>query len=347
MAERMDQEKYDPALLGILQNEGQISTFLDVVLGFLYRRTDFFVLMKTKTDKMGFPPGVAAKLLLTAYKKYEDMAKKAEEERAQKLLEEQMKDDVNMAPPAVEIIEVDSEPVSQGCSVTEVVEPDNAQPTPVVSSKRQPPPNDPPANNSTDDGDRKVYQADSECYNGAVRDTYSWSQTIADCDIRVKVPKTVKKGGCVKVNIKKKYLSVAYKDSHSEWVQAMDGPLTWDIKVEEAIWSLVPGEHIHINLEKVQERWWDAVLENEPKINVRQIDASRPYTDLDEESQAKISEMMYNEQQKRLGLPQSHEKNTHEMLKKAWNAKGSPFAGQPFDPSKISVDPSGMVNINS
>lgn len=63
-----------------------------------------------------------------------------------------------------------------------------------------------------------------------------------------------------------------------------------------------------INLEKVQERWWEAVLENEPKINVRQIDASRPYTDLDEESQAKISEMMYNEQQKRLGLPQSHEK---------------------------------------
>ncbi len=25
------------------------------------------------------------------------------------------------------------------------------------------------------------------------------------------------------------------------------------------------------------------------------------------------------------------------MLQKAWNAEGSPFAGQPFDPSKINI----------
>lgn len=31
-------EKYDTALIGILQNEGQIAKFLDVLLGFLYRR---------------------------------------------------------------------------------------------------------------------------------------------------------------------------------------------------------------------------------------------------------------------------------------------------------------------
>ena len=63
-----------------------------------------------------------------------------------------------------------------------------------------------------------------------------------------------------------------------------------------------------VNLEKVQERWWDAMFVDEPKISVRKIDASRPMTDLDDEAQAKIEELMYNEQQKRLGLPQSHEK---------------------------------------
>ena len=46
---------------------------------------------------------------------------------------------------------------------------------------------------------------------------------------------------------------------------------------------------------------------DEPKINTRKIDCSRPITDLDDEAQAKIEEMMYNERQKRLGLPQSHE----------------------------------------
>jgi len=63
-----------------------------------------------------------------------------------------------------------------------------------------------------------------------------------------------------------------------------------------------------INLEKVQERWWDAVLVDEPKISVRKIDSSRPITDLDDESQVKIEELVYNERQKALGLPQSHEK---------------------------------------
>ena len=34
------------------------------------------------------------------------------------------------------------------------------------------------------------------------------------------------------------------------------------------------------------------------------------------------------------------------MLRKAWDAEGSPFKGQAFDPSKFSVDPSGMMKMN-
>ena len=62
-----------------------------------------------------------------------------------------------------------------------------------------------------------------------------------------------------------------------------------------------------VNMEKKEERWWEALLTDEPKISVRKIDASRPMSDLDDEAQAKIEEMMYNEHRKRLGLPQSHE----------------------------------------
>lgn len=49
------------------------------------------------------------------------------------------------------------------------------------------------------------------------------------------------------------------------------------------------------------------MLTSEEKISVRKIDASRPMTDLDDEAQAKIAEMMYNEQQKRMGKPTSQE----------------------------------------
>ena len=38
-------EKYDTALLGILQHEGKIEKFLDVVLGFLYRRYTIYIIV--------------------------------------------------------------------------------------------------------------------------------------------------------------------------------------------------------------------------------------------------------------------------------------------------------------
>ena len=32
----------------------------------------------------------------------------------------------------------------------------------------------------------------------------------------------------------------------------------------------------------------------------------------------------------------------HDILREAWDAEGSPFKGQPFDPSVVNVSPSGM-----
>jgi hypothetical protein len=34
------------------------------------------------------------------------------------------------------------------------------------------------------------------------------------------------------------------------------------------------------------------------------------------------------------------------VLSQAWNAEGSPFKGQTFDPSKINAGQEGMVTIN-
>ncbi len=56
-------EMYDNALLGILQHVGNIQDFLQVYFGFLYRKTDFYRLLSSPNDKMGFPPGVAEKMV--------------------------------------------------------------------------------------------------------------------------------------------------------------------------------------------------------------------------------------------------------------------------------------------
>lgn len=53
---------YDEALLGILNKEGQIQPFLNVIFGFLHRRTDFFKPL-TPDGKYGFPPNVALNMV--------------------------------------------------------------------------------------------------------------------------------------------------------------------------------------------------------------------------------------------------------------------------------------------
>lgn len=390
-------DMYDSAFLGILQNEGNVQTFLDAVFSFLYRRTDFYVIMKSPTDKMGFPSGVARKHVNAAFKKYEVQAGNFQSQKHSENKSRMKTDKVQAAEQAPQVARIeevrtsseDSAPVSdckhvsddtkqsksnEACSGSMSSVPSSQQSSALLAdssvnidstaaSCSEPQSSDlstagaslTPSSASNDQPDAKAdddnpeltlqqkkFQLNPESYNGAVRDNYSWSQSITDVDIHVKVPPHIQRGADVVVEITRKCVRVAYKDADGKLVDVVDGELTWDVHKEESLWSLVPGEHVHINLEKVQERWWEAVLVDEPKINVRKIDPSRPITDLDDEAQAKIEELMYNEQQKRLGLPQSHEKKVHDILREAWDAEGSPFKGQPFDPSIVNVSPSGM-----
>jgi hypothetical protein len=67
------------------------------------------------------------------------------------------------------------------------------------------------------------------------------------------------------------------------------------------------------------------------------MNPEKPIDDLEPEAQAKIKQLMYDEHQKRLGLPTSEEQKNEDLLKKAWNVDGSPFKGTPFDPSLIKI----------
>ncbi|KAL1414302.1 hypothetical protein MTO96_030537 [Rhipicephalus appendiculatus] len=72
---------YDAALMGILSNEGQIYPFLDAIFDFLYRRTDFYRIKSSPSDKLGFSPGVARSIVRAAFESYHKLADEAQKKK--------------------------------------------------------------------------------------------------------------------------------------------------------------------------------------------------------------------------------------------------------------------------
>ncbi|KAJ3646023.1 hypothetical protein Zmor_023634 [Zophobas morio] len=172
----------------------------------------------------------------------------------------------------------------------------------------------------------KFTTADS--YNGATYDNYSWSQSLKEIDIIIKVPEN-KTSKDLTVKILADQISVSLKDG----VVLLSGELCDKCKHNDAIWSLQKNK-LDIHLDKCKELWWNCLVKTEPKLDINTLDCTRPFEELPEEAQAKIEELQWNQERKRLGLPTSDELAMHRILEKSWNAEGSPFGG-PFNPTAV------------
>ncbi|XP_064478404.1 nudC domain-containing protein 3-like [Ornithodoros turicata] len=203
-------------------------------------------------------------------------------------------------------------------------------------------PKPPEAANEGQDSDydpvQARFQSNPESYNGAIRDNYSWSQSIYDIDVRVKVGRDVSSRNQIKVDLTHTHLRVKVLNIvDGSWSVPIDDDFPWRVKLDDCIWTLVPEDHVLVNLEKCEERWWEQLLVSEPKINVRAIDPSKPFEDLDAESQAKIQELAFNNMQKQMGRKTPKQEKVENILKEAWDKEGSPFRGQPFDPDLVNI----------
>lgn len=353
-------ELYDNALLGILQHVGNIQNFLQVYFGFLYRKTDFYRLLSTPNDRMGFPPGVAEKMVLKTFKLFEQVA---EQDREKQLRELQQREEAKVVPPAVQELEVAAAPSDGGSgSETEPAKTgsssSSAGPRLVSAPSSTQDPSPKPQSSSPAQGDQASaasagsaeaastagqdkFQANPESYNGAVRDNYSWSQDYTDLEVRVPVPAHVIKGRQVSVSLQTGSVRVCLTEGAGDGV-LMDGDFTHKINTENSLWSLEPGRCVVLSLSKCGEVWWSAVLKGEKEIDINQINRERSMATVDEEEHAVLDRLTFDYQQKLQGKPQSHEMKVHDMLKKGWDAEGSPFKGQQFDPSMFDIPPSAV-----
>ncbi|KAL6442912.1 hypothetical protein ACFW04_002744 [Cataglyphis niger] len=287
---------------------------------FLDFYTDDFYVESNLGQKLGFPPGVAEKLVANSMYKWKNIAstlqktipvkydsiKNSNNASYPNQLTLTDNENCTLVPPAVQEIEIDS------CSAST-----NINPPPAQSFK-------------TDNV--------SDSYNGAVRDNYIWTQTLNDLDVLVKIPEHVKiSKDTIRVNISSDEIKIDVKplnsSTDSNWDNIFNGKLSFKIRKDESIWSIEAGKHINIHLEKATERWWEALIVNEPKIDLSKIDCSKHFDDMIPEEQMKVQKLMWNQQQKLLGKPTSEQIKMEATLKQAWNAKGSPFQGTPYDPT--------------
>ncbi|XP_049750458.1 nudC domain-containing protein 3 isoform X4 [Elephas maximus indicus] len=293
-------ELYDQALLGILQHVGNVQDFLRVLFGFLYRKTDFYRLLRHPSDRMGFPPGAAQALVLQVFKTFDHMARQDDEKR-RKELEEKMRRREEEEAKAIAAAAAEKEPVPvpvQEVEINSTTELDGPQEMEKVyspgtqsavqeetpsSAEAEPPgavggvaevprePLDLPKR-------QEQFQKNPDSYNGAVRENYIWSQDYMDLEVKVPVPKHIMKGKQVSVDLSSDFIRVAVQEEGGECV-LMEGKLTHKINTESSLWSLEPGK---------------CVLK------------------------------------------------VHEMLKKGWDAEGSPFRGQRFDPAMFNISPGAV-----
>ncbi|XP_071496377.1 nudC domain-containing protein 3-like [Diadema antillarum] len=357
--------RFDANLGDIMQNVRQIDSFLDVVFEFLYRRTDFYHIMKHEDDTIGLPPGIARKYVMQAYMKYERMSQEIEKKVSSKGEKKgAAAENVDEPPPALETVEVATtdtselpggpRPVGGTCAETGA---STDGPQPVMTNpdtgeviqgcggatggQRSTTTTTTTKDKTSTSKELQLNKADT--YNGALRENYAWSQTLKDVDIKVFVPSNVTKAKQVTVDVKNDQIKVSMKGSSSDGQGEkvlVEGQLVEKVKGEESIWSLEPGKCIQLNLEKRKQTWWKAVFVGEPEIDQKSIDNVQYVHEMDDESQLDYQRVMYDMERKRQGLPTSKEQETHSMLRKAWDAEGSPFKGTEFDPSKVNISAS-------
>ncbi|KAJ8727979.1 hypothetical protein PYW08_016364 [Mythimna loreyi] len=335
MSDSSDITKYDDVLTSILVNEKSILGFLSSIFGFLARRTDFYYVPKGPYENMGFPPGVAEELVIKVLRTCDPKSWKGPN-GTQKPLD--LNNEIMCSTVAQEVEVVAEEDVVDDEGT--IIEPDqNIEEITSKLSKVEPIPktqSESPSNvTSTSKAFPEDYkppeipiQKNSDTYNGAEREKYLWSQNIMELDVTVKLPPDVKSSKDLKVTINPSDICVARRNGDI----ILKDSLPYKIKTIDSFWSISEGKLL-MHLDKVQERWWNKLLTSEEPIDLDKIDCSRPLDDLPEDHVAKVREMQWNQERKMQGLPTSDEIRNMDVLKKAWNAPGSPFIGQEFDPS--------------
>jgi len=153
--------------------------------------------------------------------------------------------------------------------------------------------------------------------NGGEAEHYTWTQTLQECEVRVKVPAGTA-ARQLSVGMKKKHLSVGFKGQPP----IFEGNLYAEIAVDDCFWTVEDKCWLVLTLTKSNDmEWWTYIIEGDPEIDTKKVEPENSkLSDLDGETRSTVEKMMYDQRQKAMGLPTSEEQNKQDMMKKFMEA---------------------------
>lgn len=164
-------------------------------------------------------------------------------------------------------------------------------------------------------------------WNGGKTERYLWSQSINDITVELPLAQGVLRSRDVDVNLSSSSIRISVLGK-----VLIDGSFTNRINPTESTWMIEDNASVILSLEKAVATWWSSLLAGESEIDTSKIESTKRIDEYDEETQAAIRKIMFDENQKRLGLLTSDEHQIADKLKAAWDVDGSPFKGTEFRP---------------
>lgn len=325
----VDAERFDPMMLQMAQQvaamadgENPIELLLDLYFGFLRRKTDFFdaperckdavlaayqrqadVVAASSASKQvkAARQAAAAAAEAAARQKREaaEDAARAEEDAARKARVRQAELDRALAS---QNLAADGSP-----KITELSDAGDDLPADAAEEDEEDPDALEPGTIAPNAG------------NGGDAEHYSWTQTLQDVEVRVRVPKgtAAKRIVC---DVRKKHLTFRIEGSSDG--PSLDADFFGEVRPDDCFWTVEDASTVALTLAKKNDmEWWRCALRGDPEIDTRKVQPENSQlSDLDGDTRATVEKMMYDQRQKQMGLPTSEEQQKQDTMKKFMEA---------------------------
>jgi len=296
------EEQFDGVLLSLAQQlEGGVPELMDVLFSFLRRKTDFFM-----------APDKAKDMVLGAFSKNanrvkddEQKKKKAEEERKKRQKQEE---EAEAKKP--QVMEIDDEEEKRILAEQEAARKKSKEE--VSDAPAAAAPLAPRKFGVVSDDPEDLGKLLPNTGGGSETEKYTWTQSLQELTAQIYLPQGTRARD-LNVTVKPTHVTIGLKGQ----TPIIDDDLEKPVKTSDLFWNVEDNKLLVLTLTKVnQMEWWGRFVKSEEEISTRRVQPETSRVDeLDDETQAVVRKMRFDQDQKEKGLPSSDDLQKHGMLK--------------------------------